>query len=161
MTNETSTEVFARLCELLKFNGVDFKVLEHRPVYTSAEAAEVRGVDLHSGAKALILKADEQFIMVVLPADFSLQSKEVKQAVNCKKLRFANPEEVMTLTSLTPGSIPPFGTLFNLPTYCDNRLSENEIINFNAGMHTRSIAMTHSDYLAAEKPKLGDYGKIS
>ncbi len=29
---------------------------------------------------------------------------------------------------MNPGSIPPFGSLFGLPTLCDRRLGENEVI---------------------------------
>jgi Ala-tRNA(Pro) deacylase len=152
------TEVFDRLEERLKSAGAAYKVLEHPPVFTSAEAATVRGVDLHSGAKALIVKVEAQFVMIVLPADFSLHTKAVKQAMSRKNLRFANVEEVLALTALKPGSIPPFGSLFNLPTYCDSRLGDNVSINFNPGMHTRSINMTFEDYLAVEKPVLGIYG---
>ncbi len=154
-------DIFDRLSERLKAAGVAFKILDHPPVYTSAEAAAVRGVDLHSGAKALIVKVEAQFVMIVLPADFSLHTKAVKQAMNCKNLRFANAEEVLALTALKPGSIPPFGSLFNLPTYCDSRLGDNASINFNAGMHTRSINMAYEDYLAVEKPALGIYGTKS
>lgn len=157
MTTE-NTEIFLRLEECLKSQGISFKILDHPPVYTSAEAAAVRGVALHSGAKALIVKVETQFVMIVLPADFSLNTKAVKQAMNCKNLRFANAEEVLSLTDLKPGSIPPFGSLFNLPTYCDNRLGENLSINFNAGMHSRSINLAYADYLAVEKPVLGIYG---
>lgn len=153
-----NTAIFDRLHERLKSAGIVCKVLEHPPVYTSAEAAAVRGVDLHSGAKALIIKVEAQFVMIVLPADFALNTKAVKQALHCKNLRFANAEEVLELTTLKPGSIPPFGSLFNLPTYCDNRLGDNASINFNAGMHSRSINMTYADYLAVEKPALGIYG---
>lgn len=157
MITENSS-IFDRISERLNSAGVIFKVLDHQPVYTSAEAATVRGVDLHSGAKALIVKVETQFVMIVLPADFSLHTKAVKQAMNCKNLRFANAEEVLSLTALTPGSIPPFGSLFNLPTYCDSRLADNETINFNAGMHSRSINLAYADYLAVEKPALGIYG---
>ena len=153
-----NTEIFVRIEERLQSQGINFKVLDHPPVYTSAEAAAVRGVDLHSGAKALIVKVETQFVMIVLPADFSLQTKAVKQAMNCKNLRFANAEEVLALTNLKPGSIPPFGSLFNLPTCCDSRLGENASINFNAGMHTRSINLAYADYLTVENPTLGIYG---
>jgi Ala-tRNA(Pro) deacylase len=156
-----NTAIFLRIAERLKSQGINFKVLDHPPVYTSAEAAAVRGVDLHSGAKALIVKVETQFVMIVLPADFSLNTKAVKQAMNCKNLRFANAEEVLALTTLKPGSIPPFGSLFNLPTYCDNRLGDNASINFNAGMHTRSVNLTYVDYLAVEKPTRGIYGAKS
>jgi Ala-tRNA(Pro) deacylase len=95
----------------------------------------------------------------VLPADRKLASKAVRQAAGIKSLRFATREEVEQLTGLAPGSIPPFGSLFGLATWCDERLGEHERINFNAGDHAVSINMAHADYLAAEAPQLGRYAE--
>jgi Ala-tRNA(Pro) deacylase len=150
--------VFARVDELLGRHGVAFDVLRHEPVYTSQQAAEVRGTPLASGAKALVCKADDRFVMFVLPADRRLASKEVRRAKGWRKLRFADREEVRTLTGLEPGSIPPFGSLFGLPTLCDRRLGENETINFNAGDHRISVSMRYEDYVRVESPELGMFG---
>lgn len=151
--------VFDRLSGFLQGKGVDFSVLQHAPVFTSEEAAEVRGTSLASGAKALICKADEQFVLIVLPADRRLASKQVRKEASVKSLRFATREEVEQLTGLAPGSIPPFGSLFNFPTWCDNRLSEQARINFNAGDHTVSISMTYEDFLKAETPRMGSFSE--
>ena len=70
-------------------------------------------------------------------------------------MRFATREEVLELTGLAPGSIPPFGSLFGLPTLCDRRLGENEVINFNAGDHAISVSMQYASYLQIEEPELG------
>ncbi len=140
--------------EALRSAGIAFTQTKHRAVYTSAEAAEVRGVSLHSGAKALLVKGGETFLMAVIPADLSLDSHELRALLGTKKLRFATKDEVLTLTGLTPGSIPPFGSLFNLPTCCDVRLADNERINFNAGSHTVSIQMNYADYVAFESPRI-------
>lgn len=146
--------VFHRLVSRLSEAGVSFTHTHHRPAYTSAEAAEVRGAPLHSGAKALIVKSDAGFVMAVLPADLSLDGKALRKYLGSKGLRFATPEEVMELTTLTPGSIPPFGSLFGLRTVCDDRLQENEFINFNAGSHTDSLQLRTADFLAFERPVL-------
>ena len=151
----TST-VFDRLSGFLQGKGVEFSVLQHAPVFTSEEAAAVRGTSLASGAKALICKADERFVLIVLPADRRLASKQVRKEAGLKSLRFASREEVEQLTGLAPGSIPPFGSLFNLPTWCDSRLSEEPRINFNAGDHAISISMSYEDFLRAEAPKMGN-----
>lgn len=156
-----SQSVFERVSELLTAKGISFDVLRHAPVYTSEEAAAVRGTPLASGAKALICKADERFVMIVIPANLKLASKAVRQSEGIKSLRFASREEVEQLTGLAPGSIPPFGSLFGLPTWCDERLSEHAKINFNAGDHSISISMTYRDYLVAEQPRLGSYGMVS
>jgi Ala-tRNA(Pro) deacylase len=146
--------VFERLRQKLEEAGVPFTVTRHAPVYTSEEAAAVRGTPLASGAKALVVKAGEAFVLLVLPADRKLDSKKARQGLGVKGLRFASREEVEHLTGLQPGSIPPFGSLFGLPTHCDPELAANESINFNAGDHSVSVHMRYADFLASEKPGL-------
>ncbi|MBW8883641.1 MAG: hypothetical protein JF612_02455 [Planctomycetia bacterium] len=151
--------VFQRVSELLGHKSIPHDVLRHAPVFTSEEAAAIRGTPLASGAKALICKADDRFLLIVLPADRKLASKLVRKAAGAKSLRFASRDEVEQLTGLAPGSIPPFGSLFNLPTWCDERLCEQPRINFNAGDHAISISMACTDYLTAEQPTLGVYAE--
>jgi Ala-tRNA(Pro) deacylase len=151
--------VLQRLGEWLDQNDVPYQRLEHEAVFTSAEAARVRGTSLSSGAKALICKADDRFLMFVMPADRRLANKLVRQQLGTRQLRFASPEEVLELTGLRPGSIPPFGSLFGMPTYCDERLRREPRINFNAGDHCVSFSMTFDDYAAAENPQLGQFAE--
>jgi Ala-tRNA(Pro) deacylase len=146
--------VFERLESWLKQQAVSFTVLRHEPVFTSEQAAAVRGTSLSSGAKALVLKAGDAFLLAVLPADRKLDSKRAREALQVKSLRFATKEEVMQLTGLEPGSIPPFGSLFGLKTYCDPGLAENPSINFNAGDHAVSIQMPYSEYVRVEAAKM-------
>src|SRR5438105_13368799 len=103
------TTVFDRLESWLKERGVSFNVLRHEPVYTSEQAAAVRGTPLASGAKALVVKADDHFALLVLPADRRLDSRKARGCLRAKSVRFASADEVATLTGLQPGSIPPFG----------------------------------------------------
>ena len=149
--------VLERVRQLLDQRSVTYDLLEHAPVYTSEEAAAVRGTSLSSGAKALICKVDDRLAMFVLPADRKLDSKQVRKSLEAKSLRFATRDEVLERTTLTPGSIPPFGQLFGLATYCDRRLADEPRINFNAGDHAVSISMTLDDYLAVEQPQLGEF----
>ena len=147
-----AASVFERLEAWLRQQGVAFTVLRHEPVYTSEQAATVRGTSLASGAKALVLKAGDNFLMAVLPADRKLDSKKARDALRVKSLRFASKEEVEQLTGLQPGSIPPFGSLFELKTYCEPDLANNVSINFNAGDHAISVQMMYADYVRVEAP---------
>ncbi len=149
--------VFLRLESMLKERGVDFTVLRHQPVFTSEEASAVRGVALSTGAKALICRVDGRFVMLVIPADRKLDSKQVRQALGIHGLRFASRDELSELTGLPPGAVPPFGSLFGLPTYCDTRLGKNDRINFNAGDNSISVSLRYEDYLKVENPGLGSF----
>src|SRR5690242_6428109 len=102
--------VFERIDEKLRQAGISFTVLRHAPVYTSEEAAVVRGTPLSSGAKALIVKAGEGFVLLVLPADRKLDNRKARAGLGVKAFRFASREEVERLTGLQPGAIPPFGS---------------------------------------------------
>ena len=151
--------VFERIENWLNGQSIEFGVLRHAPVFTSAEAAAVRGVALASGAKALICKADGQFVFFVVPADRKLASKPVRSRKGWKSFRFADRDEVLALTGLAPGAIPPFGSLFGLTTLCDERLGEQPVINFNAGDHAISISMSFEDFVRAERPELGEFAE--
>lgn len=154
MMDRSDSQVFERLTTKLSDAGVEFQHTHHDPVYTSTEAAKVRGSTLHSGAKALIVKGGDDFLMVVIPADLSLDSNTLRKHLHVRRLRFASKEEVLSITGLTPGSIPPFGSLFGLPTLCDERLAENNSINFNAGSHTESLRMSYVAYVGYESPEI-------
>src|SRR5712692_290009 len=117
-----------RLQESLKQHAVSFTIIRHEAAYTSEQAAAVRGTTLASGAKALVVKAGDAFVLLVLPANRKLDSRKARDGLGVKGLRFATREEVEQRTGLQPGSIPPLGSLFDLPTYCDPALAENAAI---------------------------------
>ena len=144
----------ARVIALLRAAGVAFTEREHAAVRTSEEAAAIRGAPLHSGAKALVLKAADRFLLAVLPADCSLDSKALRGVAGTRRIRFANRDELLELTGLTPGAVPPFGSLFGVQTVCDPKLADNRDINFNAGSHSHSVQIAYADWQAIERPHL-------
>ena len=154
-----SISVFDRLREFLDSHDARYEVSRHRAVFTSAEAAEVRGTSLASGAKALVCKLDDGFVMYVLPADRKLASRLARRHAQARRLRFASKDEVLELTRLEPGSIPPFGSLFDLSTLCDSALADEETINFNAGDHGISIRIAFAEYARVEQPTLGTFSE--
>ena len=151
---EPQDTAHARVLALLREAGMAFTEREHAAVRTSEEAAAIRGVPLRSGAKALVLKAADRFLLAVLPADCSLDSKALRSVAGTRRIRFVNGEELLALTGLAPGAVPPFGSLFGLDTICDPKLAENPHINFNAGSHCHSVQMAYADFAAIEHPRI-------
>ena len=152
-------DVLRRLMAALDAAGVKYDHLQHEAVFTSVEAAAIRGTTLHSGAKALILKGDDGFVMTVIPADMALDGTALRKELGSRRLRFATKEELLELSGLAPGSVPPFGSRFGMKTYCDRGLSDNEFINFNAGSHSDSLRLRYDAYIGFERPILGDFAK--
>ena len=149
------SEVLDRIRAWLTSRGIAFHEQQHAPTRTSAESAEARGESLGIGGKALLLKADERFVLCVLPADRKLDSKGVKQALAVRKLRFATAEELLDMTGLVPGSVPPFGEpILPFALLVDQALTDNPRIAFNAGSLTDSMTLAMDDYLAVASPQI-------
>lgn len=133
--------------DFLRAGGVEFVEKQHEPTLTSADSARARGEALSIGAKALVIKTDDQYRLFVLPADRKADSQAIKRELGLKKMRFASPAELLELTGLAPGSVPPFGPpVLPLELWVDPALCEQPKIAFNAGSLTTSIVMAAADY---------------
>jgi len=143
-----SVALTQQIRDLLDGAGVQYRFVEHPPTRTSEESAAARGEELRLGGKALLIKAGDDFALFVLSAVLKLDSDAVKQRFAVRKIRFASADELMSMTGLTPGSVPPFGRpLLPFPLYIDESIAANERIAFNAGSLTQSIVMPVADYL--------------
>jgi len=156
---EALNAVFEEIKSVLNKEKIDYEVLEHRAVFTSKEAAEVRGTELKQGCKALVLKTDEGFIQAVVPGNKELDMERLQKLTLFKKLEMADAKEVRKATGCNIGSVPPFGNLFKLKTYFDKSIAENEVVAFNAGSHTRSIKMKAKDLVRVVNPIMGEFSK--
>jgi Ala-tRNA(Pro) deacylase len=147
VTPASPDAIHAKLVALLSAEAVEFQLTHHDPVTTSAEAAAVRGAELRSGAKAMLVKARADFVLAVLAADRKVDWKRLAPLVGGKGARFATDEELHRATGLSKGAVPPLGLLFGLRTIYDRSLLEVETVNFNAGTHTDSVSMGRDDLI--------------
>jgi Ala-tRNA(Pro) deacylase len=151
--------VTERLQDWLSGQGVAFRVIEHAAVFTSEEAARVRGTPLEAGAKALVVKTDARTVQVVLPGSHRVDNAALRAALGTRTLRFATPDELLALTGCVPGAVPPFGNLFGLPVLVDEALAAREEIAFNAGSNTVSIVMRGDDFLRCSGARLARFSR--
>ena len=148
-----------RIKQLLDSHKIAYKYFEHEPTPTSEIASKVRGVPLDQGAKAMVLRSEGKFFMVVLQAHRKIDFSKMKNILSTKSVSFATHEEVQQVTGCLPGGVPPFGNLFNIPVYADKGITEINTINFNAGLQTVSIQMNVKDWLKAVQPEIFDIAR--
>lgn len=141
--------IFQTICALLDSRGVNYRTVHHEPTFTSEESAKARGEEVKVGGKAIVMKVDDGFKLFVLSAVLKVDSRKIKERFHAKSIRFATKEELMELTGLVPGSVPPFGQpILPLELYVDHSILANEKIAFNAGSLTDSVVLKTSDYLS-------------
>lgn len=147
------------ILSMFEKNGVEYQLYEHEPVYTSREAARVRGVELKTGCKSMVLKTkDGSFILTNTAADRKIDLRKLERIVGTK-LSFATKEEVLQTTNCKSGSVPPFGGMFGLPTYLDESILENDFVNFNIGVLTKSVKISRQDLLRLMNPIISEFSK--
>ena len=98
-----------RIRQWLEEAGISFREIHHQPTYTSEESAAARNEPLEVGGKSLLLKVGGEFKIFVLPADRKLNSVAIREYFHVRQTRFATREELLEITGLVPGSVPPFG----------------------------------------------------
>ena len=119
---------------LLTAHNIPFREAHHEPTRTSEESARARGEEMRIGGKALLLKVDDTFRLFILSADRKTGFGAIKRHFSAKRTRFATPEELLSMTGLVPGSVPPFGEpILPFPLNIDPSVFGNEKIAFNAG----------------------------
>lgn len=142
---------------LLRRAGVPFRVLRHEPVRTAEEAARARHLPLAAGVKALVLKVDDRFLVLALPADRTLSSRALRRRLGARRARFADARELIDLTGLAPGSIPPFGPpVLDLELVADRDLALRGEVAFTPGRADRSVLLAAADWLRVARPRLAE-----
>jgi Ala-tRNA(Pro) deacylase len=145
-----------RLIECLDKNKVRYEVLHHPEAVTAQRIAQVEHVKGRHHAKVVIVKAGDEHLVMVLPADHHIDLEKVEKAVG-KAVSLDREQEFKALfPDCAIGAMPPFGNLYGLPTYVDQHLAEQDYIVFEAGTHTEAIKMSYGDYEKIVKPKVND-----
>ena len=105
--HESDPSITERIITMLSEAGVPFRHLRHAPTPTSEDSARARGEPMEIGGKALVCKAGDRFVVLVLSAARRLDSKRLRRELQVRGVRFATRDELMRLTGLVPGSVPP------------------------------------------------------
>jgi len=151
--------VFEQILTLLEKNNILYRLTEHESVRTSEQAARIRGADLKTGAKAMIIRGKDSYFLLVLPADKRIEWKRMRAILHVSNLRLATEEEAESVAHVKMGSVPPFGNILGLPTYFDEGLFENDVVNFNPGSTTHSISMKSADLRTVVSPIVASFAK--
>jgi Ala-tRNA(Pro) deacylase len=108
-------------------------------------------------AKVVVVIADGELTMLVLPADRRASLSKVRDALGAREVRFAEEHDFANrFADCELGAMPPFGNLYGVPIYADSVLAENQTITFQAGSHTRTISLKYSDYERLASPTVVD-----
>jgi len=136
----------------LKQNQIEFILHEHTPVYTVEEAREYCSHILGLHCKNLFLKDSKsgKFFLLTLPATKSIALNLIRRQIRAKKLSFANPDELFKVLRLEPGSVSPFGLLYDnqkvVTFLIDQEVWNAPRVCFHPNVNYETIELTQNDF---------------
>jgi len=150
--------VAAKLKECLDGNKVKYDVLTHPQVYTAQAVAAATHVPGKELAKSVVVKADDHFVLAVLPAPRKVDTEQFQKQLGAKEVRLAHEFEFASLfPACETGAMPPFGNLYGMDVYVDRSITRDEEIVFNAGTHVEAIRMNYKDFERLVAPTVADF----
>jgi Ala-tRNA(Pro) deacylase len=150
--------VLQRLQEYLDANHVPYEVLGHEKAYTAPEIAHTLHVSGKLLAKVVMIKADERFVMAVLPSNWKIDFNRLKEVLGSSQVRLAAEDEFKGLfPDCKIGTMPPFGNLYGIEVYVDQFLTEDEAIVFQAGTDDGAVKLGYEDFANLVHPKVAEF----
>jgi len=141
----------------LREQGVPFEKQQHGIAFTAHEVAASEHLPGDLVAKVVMVFADGNMFMLVLPASHRADLTKATAALDAKDVWLAGEQEFAKIfPDCEIGAMPPFGNLYGVPVYVDRTLTEDETIVFQAGTHTGTISMAYADYERLVKPQIVD-----
>jgi len=159
------TKLPPKLVKYLEDHGVKHEILEHRTVYTAIDAANTLKKKLNEIAKSLLVKADRDYYLVLLPADHKLDFKKLGQVIKTYKgkgvkvIKIPGEKIIEEALKIKAGTLTAFGNLHKLPVVLDKNLTKAKKAVFSSGSFNHSVEMLVKDFIRIEKALLGSFGK--
>lgn len=162
---QAKLKVFPKnLSTYFKGKGIDPKILEHRTAYTAIDASNTLKRKMDEIIKSLLVKADDYYYVVCLPADHNLDFKKIKvaieQAAGEKVKTILIPDEKLMAKFLKfkNEGLTAFGGMYKLPVIIEKKLANIKKGIFPAGTFRHSVEMGVKDFVRVENAIMANFG---
>ena len=100
---------------------------------TALEAAKSLNCEVGAIVKSLLFKAENTFILCLVPGDKKGSLNKIKKITNIKDVSMASADEVKDITGFTIGGVSPIGHIKKINIYIDNSLERFDNLYAAAG----------------------------
>ncbi len=133
--------------------GLPYEVHDHPYAVTAQEVAAAEGCSGWQVAKPVFVWIRGELVMLVVPATMEVDLDRTAEALGVERTRLATEAEFADLfPDCDTGAEPPFGNLYDMRVYADERLLEEPQITFSLGRHDQAATVATDDYVAVARP---------
>ena len=142
---------YDKVKEYLNIIGIQFKIIEHEPAYTTEEADKY--IEGHDGVRTKTMficnKKKINYYMIIMDDSKRLDINKFKEIVSEKQMKMASEEVLKEKLGIEPGMVSPFGLLNNdekdVKIYMDKEIITEEIMTFHPNDNTKTLFITTKD----------------
>jgi Ala-tRNA(Pro) deacylase len=146
------------LDEFLKKARVPYTTFRHAPAFTAMHAAAISHVPGRSWAKTVVFIADEEAVLAVVPAHYTIDFERLRELIGTAALRLATEREIAQLyPDCEEGAMPPFGDLYLQRVFVEECFVGDPEMVFRAGTHIDCFRMHYGDFADLAKPIVGRF----
>jgi Cys-tRNA(Pro) deacylase len=117
-----------RVTAALDEAGLSYRVLEHGPVASLAEAAVARGVEPADVIKTLVVRrGEDDYLFVLVPGDRAISWPKLRALLGVSRMSMPDAAAAKAATGYERGTITPFGSTRAWPVVADERVSGRSI----------------------------------
>jgi len=154
----------AKTINYLEKAGIKHDLLEHKTIYTAIDAANTMKKKVNEIAKSLLVKADKDYYMVLLPADQNLDLNKLKKALSksqqktVKVVKIPAESAARDFLKLKNDAISAFGSLYKLPVVMDKHMTKVKKAIFSSDSFNHSVEMAVKDFIKLEDAVVDTFG---
>src|SRR5579884_3203247 len=131
---------------------VDFETIVHPPAFSAQKRAKYMRIPGRQVAKCVLLAGPKGYLLAVLPSTSHVDTEAVAAFLS-GPVRVARKDEVASVfPDCEWGAVPPFGTLYGLPTLLDESLDPDTMLVFEGHTHVEAIRLSCRDFERLERP---------
>ena len=124
-----------RVVDALDAAGLAYRVVEHGPVRSLAEAAVARGVEPADVIKTLVVRrGDDDYLFVLVPGDRTISWPKLRALLGVSRLSMPDAAAAKDATGYERGTITPFGSTRAWPVVADERMT-GRTVTLGGGEH--------------------------
>jgi Ala-tRNA(Pro) deacylase len=141
------------LPQFLLEHRIPFETIYHAPAFSAQKRAKYLHTPGKRVAKCVLLVRPPGHLLAVLPATRQIDIERLQIAFG-ESLRFARDEEIAVVFSDCEwGVVPPFGSLYGIPTILEASVDPEALLVFEGHLHAESIRLLCRDYETLEHPQ--------
>lgn len=145
-----------RVTAALDAAGLTYRVIEHGPVRSLAEAATARGVEPADVIKTLVVRrGDADYLFVLVPGDRAISWPKLRALLGVSRMSMPDAAAAKEATGYERGTITPFGSLRPWPVVADERMAGRQV-TLGGGEHGVAVLVDADAVVRALEARVAD-----